>query len=412
MLGSLAKGETVVNNFLFGADCLSTIDCFRKLGIQIMTNDECQMSNEGKIIIQGRGLFGLTKPEGILDVGNSGTTIRLMLGILAGQEFVSKITGDSSIQKRPMARVVKPLTQMGAIIEGRESPVASHESYPPLEIIGQKLHGIEYELPIASAQVKSAILFAGLLAKGETTVIEKHPCRDHTERMLKHFGVACRQSSVTGQKQFDGAIVDVPGDISSAAFFMVAAAIMPKAELRMPNVGMNPTRTGIIDILHRMGVNLEISNEQVISEEPRATTIVRHSSFIIRHLKPIRIDGEIVPRIIDEIPIIAVAATQAEGTTEIRGAKELRIKESDRIATLSVELRKMGAKITELDDGMVIEGPAKLKGAKVDSHGDHRIAMALAVAGLVADGETIIEDTACVETSFPGFERLLNEIRS
>lgn len=397
MIGALAKGQTTVNNFLMGEDCLSTIRCFKQLGIEIQESRESKVDSRKQVVIHGKGLFGLKKPEETLDVGNSGTTIRLMMGILAGQEFVSKITGDASIQKRPMGRVITPLSQMGAIIEGGE--------YPPLTVIGQELKGITYELPVASAQVKSAILLAGLLAEGETKVIEKAPSRDHTERMLAHFGA-------TSRKDFAGTEVDVPGDISSAAFFLVAASIMPNAELRISNVGMNPTRTGIIDILHRMGADIEITDEQIISEEPRANTLVRHSALDIRHLKAVKIGGTIIPRLIDEIPIIAVAATQASGITEIRGAKELRVKESDRIAVLANELRKMGAKITELEDGMIIEGPSKLRGATVQSHGDHRIAMSLAVAGLVADGETIIENTDCIETSFPGFEKLLNETRA
>ncbi len=404
MIGALAKGETVVNNFLMGEDCLATIRCFKQLGVSIQENRESSVERGTQVLIHGKGLFGLKKPKEILDVGNSGTTIRLMLGILAGQEFVSKITGDSSIQKRPMGRVIKPLSAMGAIIEGNE--------YPPLEIIGQKLKGIEYELPVASAQVKSAILLAGLLAEGKTTVIEKYTSRDHTERMLAYFGAASRQ-------EFTGAEVDVPGDISSAAFFMVAASLLPHSSLRLANVGLNPTRTGIIDVLHRMGASIEVENERILSEEPRGEIVIRKSKtprqssgqVENRKLEGIKISGEIIPRLIDEIPIIAVAATQAEGTTEIRGAKELRVKESDRIATLAAELRKMGAKITELDDGMIIEGPTRLKGTTVQSHGDHRIAMALAVAGLVAAGETTIENSDCIETSFPSFEKLLNEIR-
>jgi 3-phosphoshikimate 1-carboxyvinyltransferase len=338
----------------------------------------------------------------MLDVGNSGTTIRLMSGILSGQDFVTKITGDKSIQRRPMRRVVDPLRKMGADIEGR---VEGDNIYAPLRISGGKLSPIEYELPVASAQVKSAVLLAGLFAEGETSVIEINPSRDHTERMLSYFGAKIRGTSVRGNREFCGAEIDIPGDISSAAFFMVAALLAPKTDLLIREMGVNPTRTGILEVLHRMGANLEVKDEKIISEEPRANILLRNSK-----LRAIKISGEIIPRIIDEIPVIAVAATQAEGLTEIRGAKELRVKESDRIATVSSELKKMGADIQELEDGMFIVGPTRLKGATVKSYGDHRVAMAMAIAGLVAEGETVIEDTACIETSFPGFEEILQKI--
>ncbi len=411
MIGALAKGETVINGFLASEDCLATVECFRKLGIEIrVTPRRCseQVRNANRVIIKGKGLKGLKKPNGILDVGNSGTTIRLLSGILAGQPFETTITGDESIQKRPMMRIVGPLREMGAKISGAGEQESSRagEIYVPLTICGGKLKAIEYELPVASAQVKSAILLAGLFAEGETVVIEKNPARDHTERILSYFGADIRITRsalrITGSKEFNGKEIDVPGDLSSAAFFMVAGAIMPNSELRMPNVGVNPTRTGVIDVLHRMGAKLEVQNERILSEEPRADIRITHSA-----LRGIKISGEIIPRIIDEIPIIALAATQAQGTTEIRGAKELRVKESDRIATVSSELRKMGAKISELPDGMIIEGPVKLKGAKVKSYGDHRIAMMLSIADLVAEGKVEIDGTACIETSFPGFEGLL-----
>jgi len=401
MLGSLANGETSIKGFLSSADCLATIECFREMGIEIlMSNAECLMPNEGKIIVKGKGLKGLRKPKRILDVGNSGTTIRLMTGILAGQEFSSEITGDSSIQKRPMMRIVKPLREMGADIRGAEKQKSGKaEIYAPLQVQGKPLKGTTYELPVASAQVKSAVMLAGLFAEGETRVIEKNKSRDHTERMFEYFGAS--------NKGFEGREIDVPGDLSSAAFFLVAGLLVAGSELTIKNVGLNPTRTGIIDVLHRMGATLEVSDERILSGEPRANVQCPMSNV---QLKGIKIDGEIVPRIIDEFPIIAVAATQAEGITEIRGARELRVKESDRIATISSELRKMGANIKELDDGMIIEGPTKLKGAKVRSYGDHRIAMSLAIAGLIAEGETEIDDAACIETSFPGFEKLLHEI--
>jgi 3-phosphoshikimate 1-carboxyvinyltransferase len=400
MIGSLAKGETTVNNFLGSADCLATVECFRRMGIKITAHGT-------RLIIDGKGLKGLKQPAKPLYAGNSGTTVRLLSGILAGQDWPVEISGDESIQKRPMGRIARPLREMGANIEGRGS---GDEVFPPLKIHGGELKPITYDLPVASAQVKSAILLAGLFADGETSVIEKTQSRDHTERMLEHFGAAFKVAGgklqVTGSKQFAGAMVDVPGDISSAAFFLVAGLIVSHTELRLLNVGVNPTRTGIIDVLHRMGGDLTIQNERLLSEEPQAEIIVRTSK-----LKGIKIDGSIIPRIIDEIPIIAVAATQAEGVTEIRGARELRVKESDRIKTVASELRKMGAQIEEFEDGLKITGPTKLKGAKIESYGDHRIAMAAAIAGLAADGQTEINNTDCITTSFPGFEQLLNETR-
>lgn len=395
MIGSLAGGRTRVANFLPSADCLATVECFRKLGIEININGN-------QVEVFGKGLRGLKPARGTLDVGNSGTTIRLMTGILSGQRFQSEITGDRSVRSRPMRRIVDPLRRMGADIEGK---VEGNNIYAPLKISGGDLSPIEYELPVASAQVKSAILLAGLFAEGETSVIEKNPSRDHTERMLSYFGAKIGGTKVRGNREFSGAEIDVPGDLSSAAFFIVAALLAPGSELSIREVGVNPTRTGIIDILHRMGADLEVRDEKIISEEPRAKIVVRSSK-----LRAVKVSGEIIPRIIDEIPVIAVAATQAEGLTEIRGARELRVKESDRIATISSELKKMGANIEELEDGMFIVGPTKLKGAAVKSYGDHRVAMAMTVAGLVAEGETIIEDTACVDTSFPGFEDILRQV--
>jgi 3-phosphoshikimate 1-carboxyvinyltransferase len=414
MIGALARGKTVVHNFLPSADCLATIDCLRKLGIEIITNDQCSApggSNECRVIIKGKGLKGLRKPAGSLYVGNSGTTIRLLSGILAGQDWLVEITGDESIERRPMGRVAKPLREMGADIEGqRPKAKGPEEIYPPLRIHGGQLKGIDYEMPVASAQVKSAVLLAGLFAEGETSVTEKVASRDHTERMLEHFGakinVQGQVARVKGQEEYDGAEVDVPGDISSAAFFLVAGAIVSHSTLRIVNVGVNPTRTGIIDVLHRMGADLTVENERIDSAEPRADLIVRSAK-----LRAVKLDGAIIPRIIDEIPIIAVAATQAEGVTEIRGAKELKIKESDRIATVTSELGKLGAKIEALEDGLRITGPTRLKGASVKSYGDHRIAMSLAIAGLAAGGETRIDDTACIETSFPGFAGLLRSLK-
>jgi len=401
MISSLASGRSKILNFLPSADCLATVDCFKKMGVEINIQ-----SNQVEVF--GKGLHGLKPSSSMLDVGNSGTTIRLLSGILSGQKFETIISGDESIQRRPMGRIIKPLTLMGANIKGRK---IENEVFAPLRILGGELKAIEYELPVASAQVKSAILLAGLYAQGTTKVVEKNPSRDHTERMLAHFAadikVSGLESQVTGLKEFVGAEVDIPGDLSSAAFFMIAAALTPDSELKILNVGVNPTRTGIIDVLHRMGATIEVQNERILSEEPRADLIIQSSK-----LKALKISGEIIPRIIDEIPIIAVAATQAEGLTEIRGAKELRVKESDRIKTMTSELKKMGADIQELEDGMFIVGPTKLKGTTVNSYGDHRVAMALAIAGLLAEGETKVEDTNCIRTSFPGFEETLNSIVS
>lgn len=416
MIGSLAKGETIVNNFLSSVDCLATIECFRKMGIEIehraQSTEHLPAGRHGgtRLIIKGKGLYGLTQPETTLDVGNSGTTIRLMSGILAGQEFETTITGDESIRRRPMGRIAIPLWKMGAKVEGERT---DDEIHAPLKISGGNLQSIEYELPVPSAQVKSAILLAGLYAEGYTSVLEKTLSRDHTERMLAHFCAEVSSSKlfallsarIRGGREFEGAEVDVPGDISSAAFFLVAALITSNSELSLLNCGVNPTRTGILDVLHRMGGQVEVENERILSEEPRAEIKVRSSG-----LKAIKLDGEIIPRIIDEIPIIAVAATQANGVTEISGAKELRIKESDRIATVASELKKLGAKVEELEDGLKITGPTKLKGTVIDSHGDHRIAMAMAIAGLIAQGETTIENSDCIETSFPGFETLLRKV--
>jgi len=401
MISSLASGRSKIFNFLPSADCLATVDCFKKMGVEINIS-----GNEVEVF--GKGLHGLKPPSVMLDVGNSGTTIRLLSGILSGQRFETTISGDESIKRRPMGRIVKPLSLMGASIKGRR---IENEIFAPLKISGGGLRAIAYELPIASAQVKSAILLAGLYAQGTTKVMEKNPSRDHTERMLSHFGADIKvsgfESQVTGLKEFVGTEVDVPGDLSSAAFFMIATALTPDSEVKILNVGVNPTRTGVIDVLHRMGAAIEVQNERIISEEPRADLLIRSSK-----LKAVKIGGEIVPRIIDEIPILAVAATQAEGLTEIRGAKELRVKESDRIKTMVSELKKMGADIQELEDGMFIVGPTKLKGTTVKSYGDHRVAMALTIAGLLAEGKTTVEDTDCIQTSFPGFEEILKNIIS
>ena len=427
MLGALANGETIIHNFLNSEDCIATAECFRKLGIQLMAN-----GSELKIF--GKGLHGLSKPEEVLDAGNSGTTIRLMSGILAGQPFETTITGDPSIQKRPMLRVVEPLSKMGAKITGEKT---AENVYAPLQISGRKINPIKYILPIASAQVKSAILFAGLYAIGKTIVVEQTASRDHTERMLGYFGVPIKrfnnEISIEGGREFEGREIFVPGDVSSAAYFMVAGILIQNSKILIRNVGINPTRNGIIEILHRMGANVEVVDEEVLSGEPRGNIRVTSNEKPARNalpeaapslqagshgvaggrvtnLKGIEIKGSVIPKIIDEIPIIAVLATQAEGDTIIRDATELRVKESDRIKTIISELSKMGAKIDELPDGMVIHGRTKLNGAVIDSHGDHRIAMSCAIAGLIAEGETTIENTECIDTSFPGFGELLGSL--
>lgn len=419
MLGSIAEGETVIHNFLNSADCIATAECFREMGIDIEPRVKGQ---ESSVHIIGKGLYGLKKPEKILDVGNSGTTMRLLSGILAGQDFDTTITGDSSIRKRPMKRIVDPLSKMGASVESQESRgklVASkvelgQDIFPPLKITGRHLHGIKYELPMASAQVKSAILLAGLYTNEETMVVEKTPSRDHTERMLAYFGLPLKrfgnEISIKGGVSFSGREIDVPGDISSVAYFLVAGLLVSGSELLIRNVGLNPTRTGILEVLHHMGADVEVLDEEILSGEPRGDLEIRKSKVESRKLEGIEIKGEIIPRIIDEIPIIAVFATQAEGDTVIKDAKELRAKESDRIKTISEALRLMGAKIDELPDGMIIHGKTKLHGATIDSRGDHRIAMSCAIAGLIAEGETVIQDRECIETSFPGFEGLLENL--
>lgn len=397
MFGALAKGTTTIEGFLPGADCLSTIGCFQQMGIQIEQHAD-------RVTVQGQGWFGLQEPSTRLDVGNSGTTIRLMAGILATQPFHVVMEGDESIAKRPMRRVIGPLRQMGAKIDGRKDG-----EYTPLSIRGGQLQGIAYNSPVASAQVKSAILLAGLQAAGETTVTEPHLSRDHTERMLQAFGVQVERDGLTvrvkGGQELQGRSIHVPGDISSAAFLIAAVMMVPDSSLVIENVGINPSRTGIIDVVKAMGGSLELLNERVVNEEPVADLLVTHS-----RLQGIEISGDIIPRLIDEIPVIAVMATQANGRTVIRDAQELKVKETDRIATVVSQLSKFGANIVATEDGMVIEGNAKLTGAVIDSMGDHRIGMAMAIAGLVAEGETVIENDEAINVSFPGFAELLQRI--
>lgn len=395
MLGALADGETRVSNFLMGADCLSTMECFKAMGI------EFDREGENTIIVHGKGLHGLTEPQDVLNVGNSGTTIRLMMGILAGQPFFSAVTGDGSIRKRPMGRVAEPLREMGASISGRQNG-----SMAPLAVQGSELKPIKFVSPVASAQVKSSVLLAGLYANGRTTVWEPQKSRDHTERMLSYLGadveVRDQVVKIGGNPRLEGQSVEVPGDISSAAFFMVAAAMVSGSSLRINRVGINPTRTGIIDVLRKMGASIDIINEETVNEEPVADILVRGGK-----LQGTVIEGALIPRLIDEIPVITIAAALAEGETIIRDAAELKVKETNRISTMVGELRKMGVEVVEQRDGMVINGGTTLKGAICESHGDHRVAMAMAVAGLVTDGGTVIKDAECINVSFPGFEKLL-----
>jgi 3-phosphoshikimate 1-carboxyvinyltransferase len=390
MFGAIAEGKTTIKGFLPGADCLSTISCFKEMGVEITQNRD-------EVTVIGTGLEGLQEPKAVLDVGNSGTTIRLMSGILANTPFFSCVQGDASIAKRPMQRVTNPLKQMGAKIDGRKEG-----TFTPLTIRGGNLKAIEYTSPVASAQVKSAILLAGLRAEGVTAVTEPHISRDHTERMLEAFGVTVTRVGKTvklaGGQKLTATDVQVPGDVSSAAFFLVAGAIIPNSKLLLQNVGMNPTRTGIIDVLEKMGATFTVEQINEGASEPAANITIETSP-----LKGIEIGGDIIPRLIDEIPIIALAATQADGITVIKDAHELKVKETNRIDTVVAELTKLGARIEATDDGMIIYGKCKLKGTTVHSHGDHRIGMMLAIAGCIAEGETTIEDAEAVGVSYPTF---------
>lgn len=398
MLGSLAEGKTRVSGFLMGEDNLSTWKAFEAMGVDI------KQTGADILEITGVGLDGLVEPADVLDCGNSGTTMRLMTGLLAGQNFFSVLTGDMYLRKRPMKRVVAPLTSMGARISGREGGEKA-----PLAIQGGNLKPISYASPVSSAQVKSAIILAGLSVEGETTVTEPHLSRDHSERMLASFGADVRPFeggvTVAGRPRLVSQEVMVPGDISSAAFFLVAGLVTPGAELLIRNVGINPTRSGIIDILLAMGGRLQLLDVREQSGEPVADILVRYSK-----LKGIDIHGDMVPRAIDEFPVISVAAALAEGETVIRDAAELRVKETDRIDAMVSELGKLGGRVEGCPDGMVINGVEQLEGGVVTSYGDHRIAMSMAVAALSARGDVTIENTGCTETSFPGFWSLLERI--
>ncbi|MCK5241163.1 3-phosphoshikimate 1-carboxyvinyltransferase [bacterium] len=409
----LASGETIITNFLTAEDCLHTLSACRQLGAKVKRFGT-------KVTLQGRGNKGLIAPGSTIDCGNSGTGVRLLSGVLAGQAFTSIITGDQQVQRRPMRRIIEPLERMGAKINARAGNLC------PLEIQGGKLRGITYSSPVASAQVKSCILLAGLFAEGRTTVVSPSPSRDHTERMLRYFGADVtvpeateavlahwsstrkEEVSLTGGSVLQGKSVDIPSDISSAAFFIVAAAILPGSHLCLNNVGVNPSRTGVIDILQRMGADIVISNERLQSGEPIADIVVKGSGS----LRGRPICGEsLIPRLIDELPILAVAAAAAAGETVIEDAAELRIKETDRIGVLAEELRKLGIAVEEKPDGMVIQG-GEIRGGKADSHGDHRLAMSLAIAGLISEDGVQIKNSQCVNTSFPGFWECLQEVSS
>lgn len=390
MFGAIASGTTTVEGFLLGEDCLSTIDCFRKLGVDI----EVEGTN---VTIHSPGMDSWQEPSEVLYTGNSGTTTRLMLGILAGSSVHTVMTGDASIGKRPMRRVIDPLRQMGAHITGR-----ADGQYTPLAIQGTTLQAIDYNMPVASAQVKSAILLAGLRANGTTIVREMEVSRDHTERMLRQFGahVAVDNGvvSIEGGQALKGTHVSVPGDISSAAFFLVAGAICENSQITLHNVGINPTRDGIIEVLQKMGATMTITPNDDNQAEPTATIQIATST-----LKATTIEGDIIPRLIDEIPILALLATQAHGQTIIKDAEELKVKETDRITAVVTELKKLGAQIEATEDGMIINGPTPIKGANLQTYGDHRIGMMGAVAALVTDGVVTLDDAQCIAVSYPSF---------
>ena len=392
MLGALANGTTSITNFLKGADCLSTISCFQKMGIEIE-------ETENEILVHGKGLHGLSAPKEILDAGNSGTTTRLISGILAGQNFSCDLTGDASIQKRPMKRIMTPLSMMGADITS-----VHNNGCAPLHIKGAPLKGMSYQSPVASAQVKSCVLFAGLYADGKTSVTEPFLSRNHSELMLSSFGASVQTCGTTATIEPEPVLtaqkVEVPGDISSAAFFIAAGLLIPGSELLIKNVGINPTRDGILRVCKQMGANLELLNTRTQCGEPVADILVKHSE-----LNGTVIEGDLIPTLIDELPVIAVMAACANGETIIRNAEELKVKESNRLEIIVHHLSEMGCDITGTEDGMIIRGGKPLHGAVLDSHLDHRIAMSFAVAGLVADGETEITNADCVNISYPGFYR-------
>ncbi|MDL4840808.1 3-phosphoshikimate 1-carboxyvinyltransferase [Aquibacillus rhizosphaerae] len=397
IFGSIAKGKTTVTHFLDGEDCMRTIAAFQAMGVEINKNGQT-------VEIYGNGINALKEPVVPINLGNSGTTARLLLGILAGLPHHFTLYGDESLSKRPMDRVAIPLRQMGATIDGRDNG-----TYLPLAVRGAKLTSITFETPVKSAQVKSGVLLAGLLAKGTTEVVEKTTTRDHTENMLKAFGGHITSDtgtiSIQGEQELQGTSIHVPGDISSAAFFLVAAAITEGSSVTVEDVGLNPTRTGIIDVLKQMNIDITVVEERTIGGEPVGSITVNASTP-----KPIVIDGEIIPRIIDEIPIIALLATQANGKTIIRDAEELRYKETDRIASVVQTLQALGANIEATNDGMVIYGNDTLTGAEVDSYGDHRIGMMIAIASLITKNSITLKNPDCIAVSYPSFFNDLDKI--
>jgi 3-phosphoshikimate 1-carboxyvinyltransferase len=402
ILSALAEGETVLQGYCRGEDCLRTAEAFRAMGIRIDDTPD-------RMTIRGKGLWGLTEPDGPLDCGNSGTAIRLLAGLLAGQDFFTILTGDASIRRRPMGRVVRPLRQMGATIAGRKGGELA-----PLAITGCRLRSISYDSPVASAQVKSSLLFAALYADGSTRITEPARSRDHTERLFRHFGIPIEISGPMVRLDGRAAVgwsgrgeAHISGDLSAAAFFIVAATIVPGSDVTIRNVGINPTRTGLLELLTEMGARIDVLNRRETVGEPIADLSVRAAP-----LHGVDVGANRIPQTIDELPVLCVAAALAEGTTRITGAKELRVKETDRIATIAAELRKLGVRIEEAPDGLTIEGTGgrPLRGAACVSHGDHRVAMSMAIAGLRADGSTSVDDTACIDTSFPGFQETLVQL--
>lgn len=391
LLGALGTGESYIRNYLDSADCLATLGCLRALGVRIDRRQD-------ELVVHGSGLHGWREPPDVLDCARSGTTMRLLAGLLAGQPFLSILSGRSQLRARPMERIILPLQQMGAHIHGR-----NRSRFPPLCIEGSRLSGIDYFSPVASAQVTSCILLAGLYADGTTSVTEPQRSRDHTARMLRARGVPVILEGTTSSLKgpvsaLESLDVRIPGDISSAAFFLVAGLLVPGSSLLLRSVGVNPTRTGLLDALRAMGAQFELENEHDEGGEPVADIRVTH-----QHLHGVTVGGAMIPRMIDEIPVLALAATQAEGETVIRDAGELRVKETDRIATIVNALRALGAQIESSDDMLIIHGPTPLRGAFVNSEGDHRIAMMAAVAGLIAEGDTIVSHLERIQDSFPGF---------
>ncbi|GAF20078.1 5-enolpyruvylshikimate-3-phosphate synthase [Bacillus sp. JCM 19046] len=388
MFGAMAKGTTTISGFLAGEDCLSTIACFRKMGVIIE-------QHETSVSVEGKGIDGLLEPEAVLDVGNSGTTTRLMLGILAGRPFHSVVVGDESIATRPMKRVVDPLQQMGAVIDGRDGGDKT-----PLSIRGGALEAITYQMPVASAQVKSALMLAGLQARGTTKIKEVQQTRDHTEQMLEQFGVKIEREkleiSIEGGQTLKATNVIVPADISSAAFFLVGACMVEGSQISLQRVGLNPTRAGVINVLKRSGAAIEIEEDLTATGEPYGTIRIKATE-----LKPFVIEGDDIPTLIDEIPVLGVLATQINGTSMIRDAEELKVKETNRIDTVVSELKQLGADIEATEDGMIIRGGTPLTGGVVDSHGDHRIGMAMAIAALVANGNVSLKNSEAIQVSYP-----------